>query len=71
MTFISRVLCLQQVHDISIKDVLQYELSPVPPSLFEDNGDMRTAKSKATLKKRLGVELSSRFVEQVEVTVVD
>ncbi|XP_042212751.1 uncharacterized protein LOC121859852 [Homarus americanus] len=46
------VLCLQSVHDISIKDVLQYELSPVPPSLFEDNGDMRTAKSKATLKKR-------------------
>ena len=67
----SRVLCLQQVHDINIRDVLQYELSPVAPSMFEDNGDIRICKSKATLKNRLQVEVSSRFVEPADVILID
>ena len=67
----SRIMCLQQVHDINIRDVLKHELSPVPPSLFEDNGEMRITKSKATLKKRLEVEVPSRFVEPAEATIID
>ena len=52
----SRILGLQKARDINLKDVLQYELAPVPPSMFEDNGDMRITKSKSTLKKKLQVE---------------
>ena len=33
---------------------------PVPPSMFEDNGDMRITKSKSVLKKKIRVEISDR-----------
>ena len=56
----TRVICLQQYIDIDITDVLSYELSPVPASLFDDSGAMR-AQSKAVLKTKLQVEQSSRI----------
>ena len=39
--------------------------------MFEDNGDIRICKSKATLKNRLQVEVSSRFVEPADVILID
>ena len=56
----TRVICLQQYRDIDIKDVLSYELSPVPASLFDESGTMR-AQSKAVVKTKLQVEQSSRI----------
>ena len=55
----SRVIGLQSSRDISMKDVLEYELSPVPTSLFEDSGEMRTPKAKSTLKRKLQVDAES------------
>ena len=57
----TRVICLQQYRDIDITDVLSYELSPVPASLFDESGAMRD-QSKAVLKTKLQVEQSSRTV---------
>ena len=37
----SRVLGLQHVRDINLKDVMSFELAATPPSMFEENGDMR------------------------------
>ena len=37
----TRVIDLQQSRDINIKEVLTYELSPVPPALIDEGGDMR------------------------------
>ena len=55
----SRVIGLQaRERDIDIKDVLGHELAPVPTSMYDDNGDMRIAKSKSNLKKILQVEVS-------------
>ena len=48
----TRVIGLQQSRNLNIKDVLMYELSAVPPALFNENGDMRS-QSKAMLKTKL------------------
>ena len=37
----TRVIGLQQSRDIDIKEVPTGELSPVPPALFDESGDMR------------------------------
>ena len=50
----SRVIGMQQSLDIKLSDVLQCELAPVPASMFAENGEMRIAETKATLKKNPG-----------------
>ena len=65
----TRVIGLQASRDISMKEVLKYELSPVPPSLFQDNGDMRITKSKSVLKQKLQVEHSSRLSDPHSVII--
>jgi len=67
----TRVMCLQQSREIDVKDVLSYELSPVPSSMFEDNGDMRITTTKSTLKKKLQVERSSGLVRRPQGTIID
>ena len=67
----SRVIGMQQSHDIKLSDVLQNELAPVPASIFAENGEIRIAKTKATLKKNLQVETSSRLAPQPDVTIID
>lgn len=66
----TRVICLQQHRDIDIKEVLSYELSPVPASLFDESGAMR-AQSKAVLKKKLQVEQSSRTLGVSDAVIID
>ena len=67
----SRVLCLQKVRDVNMKDVLGYELSHVPPSMFDKTGDMRISKAKSTLKAKLQVELTMRRTASPKATVLD
>ena len=62
---------MQQSSDIKLSDVLQYELAPVPASMFAENREMRIAKKKATLKKNLQVETPSRLTPQPDVTIID
>ena len=66
----TRVICLQQYRDIDIKDVLSYQLSPMPASLFDETGAMR-AQSKAVLKTKLQVEQSSRIQGVPDVVIKD
>jgi hypothetical protein len=69
----SRVIGIQaSSRDVNFNDVLSSELSPVPTSLFDDSGDMRTPKSKADLKNLTKVEISARHVTQeLPCTVID
>ena len=62
----SRVIGLQASsrEEIYIRNLLSYELAPVPTSMFTDSGDMRIRKSKAHLKTQLQVELSTRTASQ-------
>lgn len=67
----SRVMGIMNSRDISIENIFGYELAPIPTSLFEDDGSIRVAKTKSTLKKKLQVEQSVRTVEQHDVTILD
>ena len=40
---------LMSSRELDLKNVFNHELAPVPTSLFEDSGDMRLVKSKATV----------------------
>ena len=65
----SKVIGMQQSRDIKLSDILQYELAPVPASMFAENGEIE--KTKATLKKTLQAETPSRLAPQPEVTIID
>ncbi|KAK1893669.1 Serine/threonine-protein phosphatase 7 inactive like [Dissostichus eleginoides] len=56
--------------DVDVKDVLAYELAPVPTAMFTEDG-MRICKAKSTLKKSLQVEVSRRNAGDADVTVID
>ena len=70
----SRVIGLQASsrETIDIRNLLSYELAPVPTSMFTDSGDMRIGKSKEQLKTQLQVELSTRKTSQeIQCRVLD
>ena len=47
----SRVIAMQLSNDsFEMKDVLKYELCPIPKSMFKDSGEMRTADNKSDFK---------------------
>ena len=51
-------------------DLFRYELSPVPTSIFADNGDMRITKSTYMLKQKLQVSHSTR-TSQLQMVIID
>lgn len=55
----SRVIALQRSRDVSMDEVLKFELAPIPTSMFLDSGDMRTSGSKSVLKNKLTVQIPS------------
>ena len=57
---------------VDIADLLAHELAPVPPSLFTDSGELRTASAKSVLKTNTAqLLLARRAQENVDVTVID
>ena len=50
---------------------MAHELAPVPPALFTDSGELRTASTKSVLKTNTAQLLSARTQENVDVTVID
>ena len=57
--------------EVKIDDVLTYELSAYPPSMFNPNGEMKIAKSKSTLKHVLQVTISKRTCLNADVIIYD
>ena len=66
----SRVMSLLSVDQISLEDLLNYEIAPVPTSLFTDTSEARYRKDKSTLKKKLKVEVSIR-THDTDVIILD
>ena len=53
----ARAMSLQKSsREINIRELMSYELSPVPTAFFDDQCEMRITKAKATLKNALKVE---------------
>ena len=66
----ARAMALQNsIRDFDTKNLMTYELSPVPTSMFTENG-MRISTTKSTLKDKLKIECSSRQVT-VDATFLD
>ena len=66
----SRALYLLGNNQLDFTTLFNYELPPVPTSMFHDSGEARYPKSKEVLKNKLKGEVSVRGVE-VDVVVVD
>ena len=64
-------MCLLSIERIELEEVLKYELSPVPLSLFGSNGEMKHSTSKADLKNRLQIETSQRLQSKADVVIID
>ena len=56
--FFDRLLIVGQKRDISIADLFNYELAPVPPSLINDYGCLRKS-DKSILVRKLGSTIAS------------
>lgn len=67
----SRVMGLLSSRDIDLKALFGFELAPLPTSLFNNSGDLRIAKTKSTLKKKLKVDLSERTSMKPDVIIID
>ena len=67
----SRVMYLLSIGITTLEDVLKFELSSIPFSLFENNGQIRVSKSKSDLKKALQVEMSLRLQPKSNVAIID
>ena len=63
-------MSILSIGSIQLADVLKHELSPVPPSLFLETGDMRPTNNKAVLKNELQVDVSNRYLE-TEAIIID
>ena len=58
----THIICLMSTSSIKIEDVLEYEVSPVSTSLFDENGDMQLNKQKFELINTLKTEVSNRHI---------
>ena len=70
-TIYARAMGLQSsARDLDSTRLMRHELSPIP--MFDENGNMRDAKTKSFLKNALKVEVSRRPAEQdVQATFLD
>ena len=63
-TIYARAMGLQSgQRSLDADSVMAHELSPYPTSMFDADGQMREAKTKAKLKNAIRVEVSSRDAE--------
>ena len=68
----SRVIAIQLSNaSFNMKDVLKYELCPIPTSMFKDSGEMKIADNKSVLKKTISVLTSARTEQVPSVALVD
>ena len=61
----SRVMYLLSVDQIELENIFNYELAPVPTSMFKDNGEPRFTTTKSVLKNKI----SSRNIKPDAVVV--
>ena len=66
----SRVVYLLSMDRLDFSSLFNYELAPVPNSLFKDTGDARYTSTISVLNNKLKVEVSSRTLEH-DVVVID
>ena len=66
----SRVMGLVSTQPVDLQDLFNYELAPLPTSMFDDNGNMRISTSKSVLKNKLQVAQSTRALVKPNVIII-
>ena len=61
---------LVSTRPIDLQDLFNYELAPLPTSMFDDNGNMRISTSKSVLKNKLQVTKSTRASIKPNVIII-
>ena len=56
---------------MTAENVFKHDLAPIPTSIFNDDGDLRPAKSKADMKRTLESKVSTRKMNKPEFTIID
>lgn len=56
---------------MNLKEILMYELSPIPTSTFTNNGKMRLATNNSTLKNNLKNEMTGRSAPKANIVIID
>ena len=56
---------------MNLNEVLKYQLALIPTSMFTNNGQMRLATSKSTLKNKLKVEVTGRCAPKATSVIID
>ena len=67
----SRVMGFVSTRPIDLQDLFNYELAPLPTSMFDDNGNMRISTSKSVPKNKLQVAQSTRASIKPNVIIID
>ena len=68
----ARVTALMSTRPINLNDVLKYELTAVPTSIFDKkSGELTISKSKSILKQRLQVEVTNPSRGTGDAVVID
>ena len=57
--------------DMNLNKLLKYELAPIPASMSTNNGKIRLATSKSTLKNKLNVEVTGRYAPNATSVIID
>ena len=68
----SRVIAIQLTNTaMTVENVFKHKLAPVPTSIFNDDGDLRPAKSKTDMKRTPEFKVSTRTMSKPELTIID
>ena len=67
----ARIMCLIALKQIDLETALNYELSPIPTSMFQEDGTMRFPTAKSDFKNNLEVEVSCRYHPAPDSVVID
>ena len=68
----SRVIAIQLTNTaMTVENVFKHKLAPVPTSIFNDDGDLRPAKSKTDMKRTPEFKVSTRTMNKPELTIID
>ena len=55
----SRLMCMMNSRDLDLEDMFSHELAPISTSIFDEMREMRITTTKATLKNKIKVEMST------------
>ena len=67
----NRIMCFIGLNQVNLETALNYRLAPIPPTLFQGNGEIWNPKAKSVLKTILEVTVLGRAWRAPNAVVID